>query len=140
VLRGGALPKLALFSRFDVPDSVVWALIAGLGAILLSGGPELSPLETAGWNVACGSCFLFALRGISVENHWLARAGWPPAARGTLIATAAIFFLPLHLALTTAIGLFDAWFDFRGIRFPSSSANPFGFLRGRSSGDLNDKD
>ena len=57
----------------------------------------------------------------------------PPTKFG-LFAGGVILLLPGFLALTGALGLFDAWFDFRKLRASSTRGNPFALFH-RSSAD-----
>lgn len=120
-LRAGH-PGQGELARFDVPDAWVGVLIAGLAAVLLGGRAEA--VGTVGWNLVLASGFVFTVRGTGVQVFWMARAGWKAPVRGLVIGAGILLALPMFLALSAGLGLFDAWFDFRRIRVTPSPESP----------------
>ena len=130
IFPGGDFPPWGRFSRLDLPDLTIWAFIAGLGLVLAAGGAA----RTVGWNLAFATTVLFVLRGIAIESFWMERGGLGSLTKFGLFAGGVILLLPGFLALTAALGLFDAWFDFRRFRASSTRGNPFALFH-RSSAD-----
>jgi hypothetical protein len=130
-------PGFGPFSRLDVPDAAVWALIAGLAAMLAGGQGTLG---VVGSNLVAATGFAFLLRGFAIECFWMDRAALGRAARFGLFAGGVVLFLPVFLIVAAGFGLFDSWFDFRRIRDPEPGSHPFSFLRGSSRDDANEKE
>lgn len=123
-VRGGH-PPWGPLARFDVPDLWVGVLIAGLALVLA--GESAGAGRTAGWNLVFGSGFVFAVRGLAIETHWMDRAGWRKPPRIVIFSIAFLLAMPLLAAVTCGLGLFDAWFDFRRIRGTTGDGRfPFG--------------
>jgi len=134
-LVGG--PGFGRFARLDLPDGLVWVLIAGLAAMLL-GRDRI--LGVVGTNLVFVTGFAFSLRGFAIESWWMDRAGLGRVARVALFAGGAVLFLPVFLVLAAGLGLFDTWFDFRRQRDPEPGGHPFSFLRRSSGDDANEKE
>lgn len=134
---GRGWPGFGPFARFDLPDGVVWVLIAGLSAMLL--GRE-GTLGVVGTNVVLVAGFAFALRGFAIESFWMDRARLGRVARIALFGLGAVLFLPVFLILAAGLGLFDTWFDFRGLRKSEPGSHPFSFMRRSSGDDANEKE
>jgi hypothetical protein len=120
------------FASFDVPDVFVGVLIVGLVLMLLL--PPDSVGGTIGWNLVFGSAALFVVRGIAIQAFWMDRGKVRPLVRAAFWTASVVLFLPVYVSITSGIGLFDAWFDFRRQRGEGEGSYPFPWLR-QSSGD-----
>jgi hypothetical protein len=136
VWRGRLFPPLGRFARFDVPDSVVGALIAGLALTLVRGEGAGAPLRTLGWNLVAATGFVWAVRGVAIEWYWMERGGWRPVWRVAFLGGGALVFLPAFLLATLGLGLFDTWFDFRRVRRAGEGGGPSPFHRPSSRDDV----
>lgn len=116
---------LGRFTRLRLPDVAAWVLIAGLALVLLgqTTGPDAA--QTVGWNLVFGTGFAFFLCGVAVELDWMDRAGFRRLAKVAAITGGAVLFLPMFLATTSGLGLFDTWFDFRRLRAGEPGQRPF---------------
>jgi hypothetical protein len=131
-VRGAYWPAPGRFARFDVPDLFVGLFIAGLAALLLA--PPDSPVGLAGWNLVLGAGLLFAVRGIAIQAYWMDLGKVRRPVRIAYYAASVLLFLPVFVLVTSGLGLFDAWFDFRRQRGEGKGANPFSVFH-QSSGD-----
>jgi hypothetical protein len=113
VFQGGGFAPLGRFSRFDVPDRVVGLLIGGLVMVLFPGGGGSAAVRTAGWNLISGTGLVYAIRGLAIEWHWMGRGGWRRPWHIGMVVAGIVLFLPVFLATTLGLGLFDTWADFR---------------------------
>ncbi len=140
VYGGASFGSLGRFSRFDVPDGIVGVLIAGMVMTLIPGDGWPQGLRTAGWNLVSGTGFIWAVRGIAIEWYWMERGGWRLPMRVAFLAGGVVLFLPAFLAATSALGLFDTWFDFRRVRTSEEGGNPFSFHHPSSEDDFPGKE
>lgn len=131
-VRGAYWSAPQRFARFDVPDLFVGLLIAGLAAVLLA--PESSPVGVVGWNLVLGAGLLFTVRGIAIQAYWMDQGKVRRPVRIAYFVASVLLFLPVFVLLTSGIGLFDTWFDFRRQRGEGKGANPFSVFQ-QSSGD-----
>ena len=131
-VRGAYWPAPGRFARFDVPDLFVGLFIGGLAAVLLT--PSDSPVGVAGWNLVLGTGMLFAVRGIAIQAYWMDLGKVRRPVRIAYFAASALLFLPVFVLVTSGLGLFDAWFDFRRQRGEGKGATPFSVFH-QSSGD-----
>lgn len=95
------------FSRWRLPASLIWVLIASGFALLVP--QELVVL--VGRNLLAVLLPLYFLQGLAVVSSFLKRKAYPPAVKGLIYAM--VFILnPLPL-IVTGVGVFDLWIDFR---------------------------
>lgn len=120
------------FARFDLPDALVAAVVAGLVAVLAVqyGAPRF--LAGVGGNLLMAAGALYAVRGVAVQAFWLDRAGVGKRAGAVLLAVGALVFLPVFPLTAAGLGLFDTWFDFRRVRGPEGGSNPLSFRHSSS--------
>jgi uncharacterized protein YybS (DUF2232 family) len=107
-LRWPALSRGRL-REWRLPDGALWTFLAGL-AMLLSPWPAwMAP----GWTLLLNSGIGFCVQGIAVVESWMLARGVP----ATIIALTLLFVfviaLPVSLLASAAVGLGDAWLDFR---------------------------
>ncbi|MCA9751895.1 MAG: DUF2232 domain-containing protein [Gemmatimonadetes bacterium] len=126
----GEWPAREPFVRLEVPDGFVGVLILGLAAVLLGQGV----VETVGWNLVFASALVFAARGLAIQCFWMDRGRLGMLARVAYFLASVLLFLPVFAFVTSALGLFDAWFDFRRHRDEGKGSNPFSMFQ-QSSGD-----
>ncbi len=138
--RDHTFAPLGRFSRFDVPDALVGALIVGLGMTLIPVGEASDSLHTVGWNLVSGAGFFWAVRGAAIEWYWMERGRWRVPWRVAFLAGGAMLFLPAFLAVTVSLGLFDTWFDFRRVRTSEEGGSPFSFHHPSSGDDFPGKE
>lgn len=127
-------PPFAPFTRFDLPDVLIGAVVVGLAAVLVGMRGAPPALLSIGGNLLVFAGLLYAVRGIAIQAFWLARAGVGRGMSTGLLATGAAVFLPVFPMASSGLGLFDTWFDFRRVRNPEKGENPFSVFR-QSSGD-----
>lgn len=120
------------FVALEIPDLWIGVLIAGLAAVLLA--PGESSVSTVGWNLVLVSGLLFAVRGIAIQLFWMERGGMRVLFRSLYFGVSVLLFAPVFLSVTAALGLFDAWFDFRRQRGEGDGESPLSFFP-PSSGD-----
>jgi hypothetical protein len=113
------------FSRLRLPDVAAWVLITGLALVFLgqTAGPDAA--KTVGWNLVFATGFAFFLCGVAIAWDWMDRAGFRRLTKVAVMVGGAIFFLPMFLATTSGLGLFDTWFDFRRLRAGEPGHRPF---------------
>ena len=120
------------FVRFDLPDALVVAVVAGLVAVLAVqyGAPGF--LSGVGGNLLMGAGVLYAVRGVAIQAFWLQRAGVGRRGAAALLVVGAVVFLPVFPMTAAGLGLFDTWFDFRRVRGPERGDNPLSFRHSSS--------
>lgn len=125
-------PPVGRFVALEIPDPWIAVLILGLAAVLLA--PSASSVGTVGWNLVLASGLLFAVRGIAIQLFWMERGGMRVLFRSLYFGAGILLFAPVFLSVTAALGLFDAWFDFRRQRGEGDGESPLSFFP-PSSGD-----
>jgi len=130
---GRDLPAPGPWSRLNLPDAVVGALIAGLVLILLGRGEAAT---AAGWNLIFGSGALYALRGVGIEIYWLDRGSVGRGMRALFFVVNVLLFLPVFVILSALVGLLDTWFDFRRLRGSEGGRHPLSLFHHSSGDDL----
>lgn len=111
VQHGGGTPEPL---RFELPEVLVWAFIAG-GGLYLTG---LSRLQAVGLNLLIILVGLYFLQGLSIAAFLFQRFQLP-----RVLAALSVFLLlfhPVFPLLVAGVGLFDVWFGFRHLSFPKS--------------------
>ncbi len=122
------------FGRFEAPDFLAWVFAGGLAAYL-AGESFLPPVvATVGLNAIVVAVVVYFVRGTAIEWSWMERAGIGRPVRTALLSGAMLLFLPFHGAVTSGLGLFDTWFDFRKQRSAEEREDPFRVFH-QSSGD-----
>ncbi len=129
---GATLPTPGRLGDLDLPDLVVAPLMAGLLLVLLASGW----VAALGWNLVVLTGAAYALRGLAIQTFWMDRGGVGRGARTLFFVGNVLLFLPLFLALTALIGLFDTWFDFRRRRGSEGGGHPLSLFHHRSGDDL----
>jgi hypothetical protein len=127
-----AWPPFAPFVRFDLPDALVAALLAGLVAVYAAQNGAPSAAASLGGNLLLAAALLYAVRGVAIQAFWLARAGLGPRASAALLLAGALVLLPVFPVAAAGLGLFDTWFDFRRFRDPERGNHPLSFRHSSS--------
>jgi len=95
--------------EWRLPDAALWTFLAGL-ALLLT--PWSAWLGT-GWTLLLNAGIGFCVQGIAVVESWMLARGVP----ASIIALTLLFVfavaLPVFVLAAAAMGLSDAWLDFR---------------------------
>jgi hypothetical protein len=95
--------------EWRLPDGALWTFLAGL-ALLLAPWPMW--LAT-GWTLLLNAGIGFCVQGIAVVESWMLARGVP----ASIIALTLLFVfavaLPVFVLAAAAMGLSDAWLDFR---------------------------
>ena len=104
-------PRLSRVSLRDwrLPDAALWTFIAGL-ALLLAPWPAGAP---TGWTLLLAAGLGYCAQGVAVvESFFLARGVPPPVIILTMLFVF-IIAMPAFLLSAAALGLSDAWLDYR---------------------------
>ena len=95
--------------EWRMPDGALWMLIAGLAIVV---GPWAGWLAT-GWTLTLNAGVGFCVQGIAVLESWMLSRGVP----ASIIALTLLFVfavaMPVFVVAAAAVGLSDAWLDFR---------------------------
>ena len=97
------------FSLWKLSHWYVWFFAAGLFAVLLPG----EPAQVAGRNLVVVMVAAYLIQGLSVTQFLMIRRGLGPFVRLLVYGMGILAVFPFFAAMTTGIGLFDTWFDFR---------------------------
>ena len=104
--------------EWRLPDGALWMLITGLALVV---SPWAGWLAT-GWTLALNAGVGFCVQGIAVLESWMLSRGVP----ASIIALTLLFVfavaMPMFLLASAAVGLCDAWLDFRRLE-PATSEN-----------------
>lgn len=106
---GVALPAATPVQEWRLWDQLIWVLIAGMVAVLITGdgvGGDLA-LNTVG-----AMLVLYAVQGYALARYYLRRLGAPRLMELLFFAVLALASGAAVLALAGA-GLMDTWFDWR---------------------------
>ena len=106
-LRWPALSRGRL-REWRLPDGALWTFLAGLALLL---APWQGWLAT-GWTLMLNAGIGFCVQGIAVVESWMLARGVP----ASIVALTLLVFvvtLPVFALAATALGLSDAWLDFR---------------------------
>jgi uncharacterized protein YybS (DUF2232 family) len=99
------------FSLWKLSHWYAWFFAAGLFAVLLPGAPA----QVAGRNLVVVMVVAYLVQGLSVTQFLMVRRGLGPFMRLLIYGLGIFAVFPFFAAMTTGIGLFDTWFDFRGL-------------------------
>ena len=95
--------------EWRLPDGALWTFLAGLALLL---APWQGWLAT-GWTLMLNAGIGFCVQGIAVVESWMLARGVP----ASIIALTLLFVfagaLPVFVLAAAAMGLSDAWLDFR---------------------------
>jgi hypothetical protein len=114
---GRATGTTYLFRNLSLPDSLLFAFVAGGLSPLASGA-----LRSAGLNLLIAVAFLYMLQGLAIIRSMILKMGFGPL--GTMIAWLVVALLVVYGAAPLALailGLFDSFFDFRKLHRKESS-------------------
>lgn len=107
---GTSLFSSVEFSKWILPDQLVWPLIlSGVASFLASGG-----LQVLGLNFLLLFLAVYFLQGAVIVLHLLQRKKVPVFLR--IIIFIIIMTQPLFMGILIGMGIFDLWVDFRKIR------------------------
>jgi hypothetical protein len=110
-----------------VPDTLVWAVIAGLALVVTSWLGERAMLSAIGWNILLVSGFLYGIQGTGLVQHVLRRRGMSAAGERWVVTVALmLLFIPgINLIVTAGLPLFglsEVWIDYkRGEQYEGDS-------------------
>jgi hypothetical protein len=108
----------ASLARWRLPDGALWLLIAGL-ALLLAPLPTWS---ATGWTLLLNAALGFGVQGIAVVESLLIARGVPMSVIVITLLFMSTVALPAFALAAIAVGLGDAWLDFRKLE-PASKAD-----------------
>lgn len=108
---GLAIRPIGRFPLWRLSHWYAWLFAAGLLAVLLPG----EPLQVVGRNVIFVMVIAYFIQGLSVTQFLMVRRGVGLLVRLFVYGVGMVAVLPFFAAMTTGIGLFDTWFDFRGL-------------------------
>jgi uncharacterized protein YybS (DUF2232 family) len=93
-------------------EGVRWSFALVPAFVLAGAGVLLPPARPAAYNVLLVVGFFFALQGLAVVAFFARRLAGPPLLRVALLIL--VLLNPWAPQILALLGLFDAWFDFRG--------------------------
>ncbi len=99
------------FPLWKLSHWYVWFFAGGLFAVLLPG----DSVRVAGRNLVVVMAAAYLVQGLSVTQFLMIRRGIGPFVRLLVYGMGILAVFPFFAAMTTGIGLFDTWFDFRGL-------------------------
>lgn len=108
---GLAIRPIVRFPLWKLSHWYVWIFSAGLFAVLMPGASA----QVAGRNILFVMVMAYFIQGLSVTQFLMVRRGLGLLMRLFIYGIGMIAVLPFFAAMTTGIGLFDTWFDFRGL-------------------------
>jgi uncharacterized protein YybS (DUF2232 family) len=114
---GGAFPAFSEFITWRVHPAAAW--IVALALALMA--TRWKPAFDAGANLAFPLALAYTVQGFAVARYVALTfqiRGFVQAAILVLV-----FLMPILIAVVTAIGFFDAWFDFRKRATPDEDAS-----------------
>ncbi len=108
---GFAYRGLAPFAEWKAPFVLVWIFAAGLAGALISTG------SLRGWaaNLLFAACVIYFAQGLSILAWQFRKRGFSLIVRTLFYSAAVLLVFPFFMVATTGTGLFDTWFDFRGL-------------------------
>jgi hypothetical protein len=104
-------PRLSSASlrEWRLPDAVLWVFLAGL-AVLVAPWPAWAP---TGWTLLINAGLGYCVQGAAVaQSYLLARGVSPPVIIMTMLFLF-VLAMPMFVLSTAALGLSDAWLDYR---------------------------
>ncbi len=116
---GLAIRPVGRFPLWKLSHWYVWLFAAGLMAVLLPG----QSFQIAGRNILFVMSLAYFVQGLSVTQFLMVRRGVGFLVRLFIYGVGMVAVFPFFAAMTTGIGLFDTWFDFRGLE-PAEPAVP----------------
>lgn len=100
-------------NRWSLEFFWVWVVIAAVGALLLNSWFfKQTTLLAGGANILLVLVFAYFLQGLAIVSWFFEKKNIGPLFRALFYALAVVLFQTLGVILT-ALGFFDAWFDFR---------------------------
>jgi hypothetical protein len=111
---GFSIRRIEYFPLWRLSHWYVWALAAGLAGVLLPAGS----VQVAAKNLLVVMIAAYFVQGLSVTQCLMVRSGVGAIMRMVIYTTAILAIFPFFAAMTMGIGLFDTWFDFRGLEPP----------------------
>jgi Predicted membrane protein (DUF2232) len=111
---GFGIRPIERFPLWRLSHWYVWALAAGLAGVLLPTGSA----QVAAKNLLVVMIAAYFVQGLSVTQCLMVRRGVGAIMRIVIYTTAILAIFPFFAAMTMGIGLFDTWFDFRGLEPP----------------------
>lgn len=108
---GFAFRSLAPFAEWKSPFPLVWVFAAGLAGALIGTGSARS------WaaNLLCVALAVYFAQGLSILAWQFRKRGFSLLVRTLFYSAAVLLVFPFFMVATTGTGLFDTWFDFRGL-------------------------
>ena len=97
--------------EWRLPDGALWTLIAGVAMLLT----PWTALAAPGWTLVLNSGIGFCVQGIAVVESWMLARGVPASITALTLVFVFVIALPVSLLASVAVGLGDAWLDFRRI-------------------------
>jgi hypothetical protein len=92
-----------------LPDAALWVLLAGL-ALLVAGWEAWGP---TGWTLLINAGLGFSVQGIAVIESLLVSRGISPSIVFLTLVFLFTVAMPVFVVTAAALGLSDAWLDFR---------------------------
>jgi hypothetical protein len=96
-------------SDWRMPDGALWAFIAAVAMLLTPWPAWMAP----GWTLLINTGIAFCVQGIAVVESWLLARGVPSSIIALTLLFVFVIALPVSILTSAAVGLGDAWLDFR---------------------------
>ena len=109
--RGLRWPPLSRgrLREWRMPDGALWTFLAGLALVLLPWPVWLG----TGWTLMLNAGLGFCVQGIAVVESWMLARGVPASVIALTLLFVFAVALPVFVLAAAAMGLSDAWLDFR---------------------------
>ncbi len=109
----GAKIPVRPFTRWTVPDKLIWLFLGGL-ALFLWGSWHPGMLRQAGVNMLLVAGHIYLAIGMAVLMFFLDKKKFPPYFKFWVILV--LFFFPVLFIFMTLLGVCDTWWDWRKIK------------------------
>ncbi len=118
LLRWPPLTSTAL-SDWRVPDGVLWTFLAGLAVLAIA----WAPAAPSGWTLLLAAGLGFGVQGIAVVSSLMLRRGVPAVVIALTMVVIAVV-APVFVLTAAALGLSDAWLDYRRLEPTADGGQP----------------
>ena len=107
-------PRWKDLTTWQAPERMIWTVVVfGFGALM-----PVSTVKIVAINFLFLVAMVYFFQGISITAYFFKNKGVPTFVRGMLYGL--ILIQQLLTLLVAALGLFDAWFDFRKLHKPKN--------------------
>ncbi|WP_066634145.1 YybS family protein [Desulfolucanica intricata] len=106
--------NLKPFSHWHLPWYSTWAVILGIGLLLIGDSFKITFLSTAAKNILYIAAFVFAVLGLSVTVFYIKKLPFSKFIKIIILFMSFIYW-PFTLLLLTVLGILDPYINFRKV-------------------------